>query len=183
MTPSPVVLILAAGRGERFLASGGKTHKLAARLGDKSVLEHVIHAVDSAGLAWHLVNPVGGTRGMGESISLGVHVTSDASGWLILPADLPLVQPHSLQRVADALLENPVVIPCFDHQQGHPVAFRREYGEKLRALYGDTGARDIVKAARHRGEVKDLMLADPGITQDIDTLADLEAARRSFLKY
>ena len=26
--PAPVVLILAAGRGERFLASGGNTHKL-----------------------------------------------------------------------------------------------------------------------------------------------------------
>ncbi|STK08124.1 transcriptional regulator [Escherichia coli] len=25
--PAPVVLILAAGRGERFLASGGNTHK------------------------------------------------------------------------------------------------------------------------------------------------------------
>ncbi len=27
--PAPVVLILAAGRGEHFLASGGNTHKLA----------------------------------------------------------------------------------------------------------------------------------------------------------
>ena len=26
--PAPVVLILASGRGERFLASGGNTHKL-----------------------------------------------------------------------------------------------------------------------------------------------------------
>lgn len=28
--PAPVVLILAAGRGERFLASGGNTHKCTA---------------------------------------------------------------------------------------------------------------------------------------------------------
>ena len=26
--PAPIVLILAAGRGERFLPSGGNTHKL-----------------------------------------------------------------------------------------------------------------------------------------------------------
>lgn len=30
--PAPIVLILAAGRGERFLTSGGNTHKLSSRL-------------------------------------------------------------------------------------------------------------------------------------------------------
>ena len=69
---SPVVIILAAGRGERFLASGGKSHKLDALLGGQTVLAHVIRAVEAAALPWHLVRPEGGTRGMGESISLGV---------------------------------------------------------------------------------------------------------------
>lgn len=48
----PVVIILAAGRGERFLASGAQHHKLDTPLGERTLLEHVIHAVaraDSAG--------------------------------------------------------------------------------------------------------------------------------------
>lgn len=63
---SPVVIILAAGRGERFLASGGKTHKLEAVLAGQSVLTHVIQAVEAANLPWHLVRPEGGTPGMGR---------------------------------------------------------------------------------------------------------------------
>jgi len=174
---SPVVLILAAGRGERFLASGGKTHKLEALLGGKTVLAHVIQAVEAAALPWHLVRPEGGTRGMGESISLGVQSTAGASGWLILPADLPLIQPASLLRVAEGLGEKGVVVPYYQQQAGHPVGFRREYGEALLGLSGDRGAREIVMLARSQGNVLDLSLADYGVTFDIDTLADLRTAQ------
>ena len=55
----PVVIILAAGSGERFLASGAQRHKLDTPLGERTLLEHVIHAVEHAGLAWHLVRPAG----------------------------------------------------------------------------------------------------------------------------
>lgn len=175
---APVVIILAAGRGERFLASGATTHKLEALLGSQPVLEHVIQAVDASGLAWHLVRPEGGTRGMGESISLGVHATAEAPGWLILPADLPLIQPDSLQYVAEGLKEKPVVVPRYRQQQGHPVGFRSEYRARLMALSGSMGAREIVQTARRQGEVMDLSLADYGIVHDIDALADLQAAQR-----
>lgn len=174
---SPVVIILAAGRGERFLASGGKSHKLDALLAGQTVLAHVIQAVETAGLAWHLVRPEGGTRGMGESISLGVKATSAASGWLILPGDLPLIQPASLLRVAEGLRENGVVVPHYQQQAGHPVGFRREYGEALLGLAGDRGAREIVMGARRMGDVGDIGLSDPGVTFDIDTVGDLRTAQ------
>ena len=40
----PVVLVLASGRGERFRASGGTTHKLQALLGARTVLDHTLAA-------------------------------------------------------------------------------------------------------------------------------------------
>lgn len=176
--PSPVVLILAAGRGTRFLASGGKTHKLDTMLGDKSVLDHVRQAVDAAGLTGYLVRPEGGTGGMGESIALGVRATAEASGWLILPADLPLIQPASLHCVAEALRDNALVVPHCGQRQGHPPGFSRDYRAALMALSGDTGARAIVSRARQKGKVKDIALLDDGMVYDIDTLADLQAAQR-----
>jgi len=174
---SPVVIILAAGRGERFLASGGESHKLDALLGGQPVLAHVIQAVEAAALPWHLVRPEGGTGGMGESISLGVQATSRASGWLILPADLPLIQSASLLSVAEGLGEKGVVVPHHQQQSGHPVGFRQEYREALLGLGGDMGARKIVMSARSQGDVMDLSLADYGVTFDIDTLADLRTAQ------
>jgi molybdenum cofactor cytidylyltransferase len=175
---APIVIILAAGKGERFLASGGTTHKLDARLGDRTVLAHVIQAVEAAGLAWQLIRPQGGTRGMGESISLGIKATPEASGWLILPADLPFIQPVSLQRVAEGLRKKPLVVPQYCQRQGHPVGFSQQFKPSLLALAGDVGARDIVKSARRDGKVLDLPLDDDGIVQDIDTLADLDRAAR-----
>lgn len=174
MTPSPVVILLAAGRGERFLASGGATHKLDAPLNGRPVLAHTLAAVEAAGLPWQLVRPDGGTDGMGESIALGVRATADAPGWLILPGDLPLVQPDSLRRVAQALTENNIVVPLFRQQAGHPVGFGRAWRSHLLELRGDTGARTIVQSARAEGRVTTLPLEDRGIVQDIDWLWDLE---------
>ena len=42
--PAPVVLILAAGRGERFLASGGNTHKLREKSAVAGLKEHPTHS-------------------------------------------------------------------------------------------------------------------------------------------
>ena len=42
---SPVVVVLASGRGERFIASGGSGSKLRALLGGRPVLEHTLAAL------------------------------------------------------------------------------------------------------------------------------------------
>ncbi|MEG0224963.1 MAG: nucleotidyltransferase family protein, partial [Comamonas sp.] len=41
----PVVVVLAAGQGQRFRASGAQTGKLQAQLHGRSVLEHTLAAV------------------------------------------------------------------------------------------------------------------------------------------
>ncbi|EOC1312093.1 nucleotidyltransferase family protein [Cronobacter turicensis] len=174
----PVIIILAAGKGARFRAGGGTTHKLEALLAGKPVLQHVLAAAQASGLPWHLVRPEGGTDGMGDSIALGVKATPDAAGWLILPGDLPLITAASLRQVAKALNEKPVVVPHYQQRHGHPVGFRREYFDALAALSGDEGAKAIVRAARARAEVLTLALNDAGIVQDIDVPADLLAAEQ-----
>ena len=171
----PVVIILAAGKGQRFRDSGGEVHKLDALFDGKMVLGHVMEAVKTAGLPWYLVRPPGGTDGMGESIALGVTATADASGWLILPGDLPLIRPDSLRRVALALNEKPVVVPYYQSHHGHPVGFHRRYLKALSALQGDKGAGSIVQIAHKRGEVLPLALSDRGIIDDVDTTGDLRA--------
>ena len=178
----PVIIILAAGKGERFLASGATTHKLDALLHGKPVLQHVLDAVSATGLGWHLVRPAGGTNGMGDSIALGVRATSDAAGWLILPGDLPLIRPASLLRVAQALQDYPIVVPRYQQKQGHPVGFRRDYFAALAALSGDVGAKAIVRAARERGDVAELALNDTGVVQDVDVAADLGVVEELAIK-
>ena len=96
---------------------------------------------------------------------------------MILPADLPLIQPASLLRVAEGLGEKGVVVPYYQQQAGHPVGFRREYREALLGLSGDMGARKIVMSAQRMGDVGDVWLSDRGIVFDVDTVGDLEVAQ------
>ena len=177
---SPVVIILAAGKGQRFYDSGSTTHKLDALLNGTPVLTHVMRAVQAAGLSWHVVRPRNGTSGMGESIALGVRATKEAQGWLILPGDLPRIQPITLQRVAQALASSPLVVPYYQGRHGHPVGFSQRYYSALVAGGDEKGARDIVRQARLLGEVSELAVDDRGVIDDVDTLADLHAIARYY---
>ena len=173
---SPVVLVLASGRGERFIASGGTGSKLQALLAGKRVLDWALDAVKASGLRWHVED--GGHAGMGDSIAAAVGATPDASGWLVLPGDLPLIQPSTLQAIADALVRHDVVLPQFHGQRGHPVGFDHCCESALLALRGAPGAQSVVRAQRAVDGVFDLDVDDEGIVTDIDTLADLRAAER-----
>lgn len=177
MPNKPVVIILAAGKGERFLASGGKTHKLAAPLLGVTVLEHVIRTVEASGLEAHIVKSASGD-GMADSIAAGVNATAQASGWLILPGDLPLIQAESLRRVASELSRYKVVVPQYRQQQGHPVGFSKKCFDALAILSGDGGAKAVIQKCRSSGEVLDLSLDDLGVITDIDTVDDLREAEK-----
>jgi molybdenum cofactor cytidylyltransferase len=167
---SPVVLVLASGRGERYLASGGHGSNLQALLAGRPVLEHTLAAVRASGLRWHL--EAAGHPGMGDSIAAGVRATADADGWLVLPGDLPLIAPSSLLAVAAALRSASIVLPMRRGTRGHPVGFAREHGAALQALTGAEGAAAIVRSA----PVTKLEVDDEGIVTDIDTVDDLARA-------
>lgn len=166
----PVVIVLASGRGERFAASGGQVHKLKALLAGKPVLQHTLDAVRASGLPWHLEDA--GHPGMGDSIAAAVRNTADAPGWLILPGDLPLVQPATLREVAVALTRHPVVMPVFEGRRGHPVGFAAACGPALASLKGNQGAAPVVAAYG----AMEIIVNDIGSVTDIDTLSDLAVA-------
>jgi molybdenum cofactor cytidylyltransferase len=173
---SPVVIVLASGRGERFVASGGQGSKLQALLAGKPVLEWTLDAVKASGLRWHVEKAP--HAGMGDSIAAAVRATSDAAGWLILPGDLPLVLPQTLRSVADALVHFDVVVPHYRGERGHPVGFGETCETALRGLSGPNGAQSIVRAEAAVDAVHDMEIDDVGIVTDIDTVADLRAAER-----
>lgn len=173
---APVVLVLASGRGERFIASGGTGPKLRAMLAGKPVIDRTLDAVRASGLPWHVEE--GGHEGMGDTIAAAVRATQDAAGWLILPADLPLIKPASLQAVAAALDRHAVVLPHYQGRRGHPVGFAAPCREALLQLKGPQGAALVARAQAAVNPVVQLDLDDVGIVTDIDTVEDLAVAAR-----
>ena len=174
----PTVLILAAGSGTRFRASGGSTHKLDALLDGVTVLERSIQAAQQSGLPWHLVRKGEGGAGMGDSIAAAVRATADARGWLVLPGDLPLVLPETLRSIAAALAgtDCAVAMPVYHGERGHPVGFAAECLPGLLALTGEQGAASVVRAQAQQGRVRQVEVDDMGTVTDVDTVQDLERA-------
>ncbi len=196
MKRRPAVVVLAAGRGSRFRGPG---HKLEQRLGaapgaDTLLTRTLRHAIATqlpvvvvttaafAPTAHRFVaardvvtlperDAAGRPQpiGMGHSIVAGVSASGDADGWLILPADMPLVQPATILAVAQGLDRYPVCFAQYRGMQGHPVGFGTELYSELMALHGDEGARRIV--ARYAAQP--VPVDDPGVHIDVDTAEDL----------
>ena len=193
MKRRPAVVVLAAGRGSRFRGPGHKLeqpldgadtllarslrHAIATQLRVVVVttpalapaVHKLVAARDVVALAEHDDQGHPQPIGMGHSIVAGVSATGDADGWLILPADMPLVQPSTIMAVAQGLERYPVCYAQYRGIQGHPVGFGTELYSELMALQGDEGARRIV--ARYAAQP--ITVDDPGVHIDVDTAEDL----------
>lgn len=193
MSFRPTIIVLAAGRGSRFR---GDSHKLEQDIGSQSVLDSTLRNVLASGLPYVVVTTqplVGAARrhvsdrdmvvlpqadahaslGMGYSIASGVCARSGAPGWLVLPADMPLVSGGTLRAVGDALEHHPVAYAQHRGRRGHPVGFAAELYSELATLTGDEGARRLTVRYPAQGVEVD----DPGVLVDVDTLEDLSALR------
>jgi molybdenum cofactor cytidylyltransferase len=194
MNPPATVIVLAAGRGSRFAGSGHKLAQAIDEQGDGGAILSVtlgnaiasglhvlvVTTAELAPLASQqvaardvLILPPLRNCGMGDSIAAGVSARADASGWLVLPADMPRVQPTTLQLVAKALATHAVAYAQYRGLRGHPVGFAAELYSELTALTGDEGARRLI--ARYPAQAVEV--DDPGMLIDIDTVQDLATLR------
>ena len=189
----PAVVVLAAGRGQRFRGEG---HKLEQVLDGESVLALTLRQTMASGLPMLVVTSTAlaplvrrhvaardmlvlpdqdrlgrpAPLGMGHSIAAGVAATGDAPGWLILPADMPRVKASTLAAVAQALERDPIAYAQHRGRRGHPVGFSAELFSELTGLQGDEGARRLL--ARYPAQAVEV--DDPGVLIDVDTVEDLQ---------
>ena len=192
MKNEPAVVVLAAGAGSRYR---GTRHKLTEQLGGDTVLVRTLRNAIASEMSVVLVISeslideaqglvdaqdmvVIDTRaqtgwGMGDSIAAGVSIHASATGWLVLPADMPLVRPSSLRAVAEALDQQPIAFAQYRGRRGHPVGFGAELFSELVMLKGDEGARRLLA----RYPTAAVELDDPGVLFDIDTVDDLAVAQ------
>lgn len=184
-------ILLAAGRGRRFDATGARNKLLARLPGGESVvaasartllsiLPDVIAVVplDDGGVAGVLralgcrvVVCAGADSGMAASLVHGLRASlPDAQSWVVALGDMPHVRAATIAALADAVREGAdIAIPVYEGRRGNPVAFSARHLPALLSLEGDQGARGIVRA----NPVCEVDAGDPGVLLDIDTLSDL----------
>jgi molybdenum cofactor cytidylyltransferase len=191
-----VALVMAAGHGRRFRAECNQD-KLLSELDTSDfsgpVLAHVLRGL--AGrverilvvvrqdnhplrrildqeLAWtgccqHRV----GEGGMGDSLASGAAQLDPTAGYLIVLGDMPFVSSTTIERVSAAIRPDSLVVPVYRGRPGHPRGVGRDFRAALLAAGGEAGAAALFRS----GLVTPVEVDDPGILQDIDQPADLQA--------
>ena len=109
-------------------------------------------------------------------MALAQLTNSPAQGVLVWPVDHPAVRVESVLALVDAARRTGahIAIPTCEGRRGHPTWFHRETWREL-VTVREGGARAVVQADPSR--VLEVPVGDAGVRRDIDTRADLDAAR------
>jgi molybdenum cofactor cytidylyltransferase len=182
-------IVLAAGGGSRFTASGGDGHKLLAPFQGRTVVEWAIDHAAAAGLdavyvvrgdtelpvpplAAAAVRFVANDRwqdGMATSLRAGlIQARRDGHHAVVVGlGDQPLVLAESWRRVAQAKAK-PIGVATYNGTRGNPVRLSSLVWPLL-PVTGDQGARLVM---RRRPDLV-MEVPCPGGAADIDTVDDL----------
>ncbi len=182
-------IVLAAGGGSRYRASGGDSHKLLAQYLGRTVVEWSIEAAASANLdatyvvrgatdlpvpplAAEAVRFVRNDRwqeGIATSLQAGItRARRDGHAAVVVGlGDQPLVQTEAWRRVA-ATSRTPLAVATYDGVRGNPVRLSSLVWPLL-PTRGDEGAKVVM---RRRPDLV-VEVPCPGRSADIDTVDDL----------
>ena len=190
---SIVAIVLAAGRGARFAeASPGGPPKMMAPVDgvpmirrtveslvaggvDRSVVvvsgdQAIVIARALSGLAVTCVVNPDPDRGMFSSVQCGVVAAADAGICVLLPGDMPFVQPATVARLLSAAATTGrTAVPRLDGSPGHPVVCAP--GLRDRILAAEAGAR--LDHLIREEDVLQVDVTDAGVRRDVDRPADL----------
>jgi molybdenum cofactor cytidylyltransferase len=196
--------VLAAGQSSRFRAAGGSgPTKLVERLDDKPLVRmaaeaalasrarpvivvtgHARTSVEAAlgGLDVETAYNPEFSSGLASSLRVGLSaMPSDVVGALVLLGDMPWIDARLIDGMIDAFLATEAALaaaPLRAGRRGNPVLLGRGLFDAAARLKRDEGARRLI-AALGAGELIEVEASDAGVVVDIDTPADLAAARRS----
>jgi molybdenum cofactor cytidylyltransferase len=194
-------LIPAAGLSQRM----GRP-KLLLPLGGRTVLEHVLAALDAGGVAEKLVvvGPDGAalaevaaragsgvlrldeqTPDMRATCLHGLDALEERyrpgpeDGWLLVPADHPTLDAALVRTLVTAAEAEPamaVVVPAYQGRRGHPVWIRWRHLADIRRLPPDQGLNHFIRS--QAGLTRELDWPDAEVLRDLDTPGDYEQLLR-----
>jgi len=130
-----------------------------------------------AGLACRIVENPEHAAGMSTSLRAGiVAAPAHTDAWVVTLGDLPRITADLCSRLIRAFLASPrpILVPRCGDRNGHPVIFARACRERLLALRGDVGARELLRT--HPEDVTVFPVEDEAVLVDIDTPEDLPHA-------
>lgn len=99
-------------------------------------------------------------------------------GWLLIPADHPLLSPATLQKLSAVWQKSParIVLPTCGGRRGHPALLPWSLASQVQDLPADVGINHLIR--QHPELVTEVPVDDPTVVMDIDTPEDYERAQQ-----
>lgn len=137
--------------------------------------------VERLGANW-IVNP-NYPDGMFSSIQCGLQQLPPAcDGFFLLPVDIPLVQPGTINQLIRNFSRNPSTLICypqFDGRRGHPPLIKASLKRDILHFKGDGGLRALLR--RHEADAITVPVVDQGIMMDADNPQQFSRLQRHHL--
>jgi molybdenum cofactor cytidylyltransferase len=191
----PYALIPAAGKSRRM----GRP-KVSLSLGGRTVLEHVISALQEAGISDILVVlgshvahmstvlhragarvlvPADETLTMRATVEQGLTWLEnrfhppETESWFLVPADYPILEPAIVRKLVRKGQRNrrySIFIPTYQGRRGHPALIGWKHVERIRALPPGIGLNVYLRQQTKR--TLEVPVDSPTILWDLDTPED-----------
>ena len=114
--------------------------------------------------------------GMLSSIKVGLGrlLDGDAEATLVAPADLPSLTVETLRSLLDHRRRSgaDLIVPSYQMRRGHPVLIGRPQWQDVLELKEGETLRNFLR--RKADQIDYVVVDDPGVIQDLDTLEDYE---------
>ena len=186
------LIVLAAGTSTRM-----KENKLLLKINGDTLIEHVVKVAkessadevvvvlgyEATKIKEHLAKTdckfavnENYMEGQSESVKVGLSaISSDAEAVMILPADVALIEPESINRVLEeyARSRSRIVIASHQQQSGHPILLDRAlFPEISRIAESTQGLKAVIN--HHRGEIRYVEADTDNVLIDIDTKEEFD---------
>lgn len=115
------------------------------------------------------------TKGMYSGVQAGIRsLSEDIDACLLLPVDVPLVRPATVEAIIDRYeASHPsIVYPVFDGRRGHPTLISRRLFAEILAGDNEGGLDAVLR--HHQAETSEVRVFDEGILLGMDALEDYE---------
>ncbi|WP_319548364.1 DVU_1551 family NTP transferase [Desulfogranum marinum] len=107
-------------------------------------------------------------KGMFSSVCTAVAKMTELDGFFLLPVDIPLVRPVTIDLLVSGFDGKSVIYPCRDGRRGHPPLIPGHLVKEIIAYTGEGGLRSLLQ----RFPGKDVFIWDDGAFMDADTAKD-----------
>jgi molybdenum cofactor cytidylyltransferase len=187
------LIVLAAGKSTRMRG----TNKLLVKIRGKPLIRRVVEAalqskVDEvivvlgweadkirnalAELPCHMVLNKNYEKGQSTSVKAGLGEVGEATrAILVLPGDVPMIDPRSINLVIDEYAHGkyPIIIAAHKGRPGHPILLDKQLFKEIELINEQTfGLKALVK--KHEGVARLVETGSPNVLRDVDTQEDLK---------